>query len=211
MLPLKLYIENIAESKRREALAKSNVKIRGNDVVASWKTLACCALSPVYFAITNLIFYIWYSQRFAGEGFLMRCLVTWVFSVLGFIYLAVIVPLSDKLLFHLRVCSVRLFVVFYKRKVQHLKRMRENLVVQVYLLSDKYGKMFIDKFEKRRLFKLKRRKSLNLIDESFVREHMISVDSPSGGKKMDSSYSSRLKDSGISMEKNDYQFAKKTM
>jgi hypothetical protein len=77
--------------------------------------------------------------------------------------------------------------------------------------------MFIDKFEKRRLFKLKRRKSLNLIDESFVREHMISVESPtqspgkSGSGKMHSSNASRLKDSGISMEKNAYEFAKKTM
>jgi len=53
ILPFKLYIEKIAESKRREALAKSNVKVRGNDVVASWKTLAGCAISPIYFSITN--------------------------------------------------------------------------------------------------------------------------------------------------------------
>ncbi len=88
MLPFKVYIEKIAESKRREALAKSNVKVIGNDVVSSWKTLAGCAIAHVYLAITNLVFYIWYSQRFAGNGFLMRCLVTWVWSVLGFIYLA---------------------------------------------------------------------------------------------------------------------------
>jgi len=128
--------------------------------------------------------------------------------------LAIVVPLSDKLLFHLRVCSVRLFVVFYKRKVKHLKRMRENLVVQVYLLSDKYGKMFIDKFEKRRLFKLKRRKSTDLIDQDYVREHLISAESPTGspGKRQGGkSNSTRLKGSGLSMEKNDYAFAKKTM
>lgn len=143
-----------------------------------------------------------------------RCLVTMIWAILGFIYLAIVVPLSDKLLFHLRVCSVRLFVVCYKRKVKHLKRMRENLVVQVYLLSDKYGKMFIDKFEKRRLFKLKRKKTRDLIDQDYVEEHMISFEASKGSpgnRASGTGNPSRLKGSGMSMEKNDYEFSKKTL
>lgn len=49
LLPFRMFLQNFAENKRKEALKKSKVKIRANDVVASWKMLLGLATIPLYF------------------------------------------------------------------------------------------------------------------------------------------------------------------
>ena len=75
-----------AEKKRKEALKKSTVKIKGNDVVASWKVLIGTFLVPVYVSCINIMFLIFISSRYASS-ILGRLLVTFIFSVILSLYL----------------------------------------------------------------------------------------------------------------------------
>jgi len=50
--PFKIYVEFKAEKMREDALAKSSVKVKANDVVASWKTMIGLGLFPVYYGFT---------------------------------------------------------------------------------------------------------------------------------------------------------------
>jgi len=104
---------------RQKALAKSSVKIKANDVVASWKTLIGFGLFPIYYGSAMLAFYIFVSGLYA-EGFIKRVCVTWVVAFIFFWYLAATIKLSDSLIYHARICTMRVFYVFYKKKVQLL-------------------------------------------------------------------------------------------
>jgi len=70
-MPFKFCIEQQAEEMRQKALAKSSVKIKANDVVASWKTFIGFALFPVYYGSAMLVFFYFRSGVYA-EGFIKR-------------------------------------------------------------------------------------------------------------------------------------------
>jgi len=147
--PFKVYIETLAETKRQQALAKSSVKIKANDVVASWKILIGCALFPVYYFIITLVWFIVRSHKYA-DGYCSRFAWTQFWGALFLIYLAITIKVSDSLLYNLRIISMRTFYVLYKQKVQSLIEIRSILQNQVYELSEKYGNMYIDNYDKKR-------------------------------------------------------------
>jgi len=95
-----------------------------------------------------------------------------VAAFIFFWYLAITIRLSDSLIYHIRICTMRVFYVFYKKKVELLLNLREVLRGQVYQLSEKYGNMYIKNYNQIRLFKLQRRKSEMLIDQSYIYDHL---------------------------------------
>lgn len=129
-----------AEMKRKEALAKSSVKIKGNDVVASWKLLVGVFLVPVIIQFTCLIFFFTYSKRYAST-FLGRWLATTIFGWLIAAYLVYCVQLLNGVKTNFRIVMVRFFVILYRRRIQNLRKVRKDLKRQVKDVMDKYSKI----------------------------------------------------------------------
>lgn len=74
--PVFIATKKISEKKRKEALAGSTVKIRGNDVIATWKILVSMGFAPILYTIYSLIgikivhmYYPQTSRIFAFFGF----------------------------------------------------------------------------------------------------------------------------------------------
>jgi hypothetical protein len=84
-LPQRLYLQHIASKSRKQALAKSEVKIKGNDVMASVKILQGIPLVLIVNTIRNLLFLVFFSKHFA-QGFGSRCLATALLSALFDLY-----------------------------------------------------------------------------------------------------------------------------
>ncbi|KAH7355415.1 glycerol-3-phosphate O-acyltransferase [Rhexocercosporidium sp. MPI-PUGE-AT-0058] len=53
--PIFILTSNISRRKTEEALAASSVKVRGNDVMATWKILIAAALSPVFYIFYTIL------------------------------------------------------------------------------------------------------------------------------------------------------------
>lgn len=53
--PVFIATKRISEKKRREALAGSTVKIKGNDVIATWKILVSMGFAPILYTVYSLI------------------------------------------------------------------------------------------------------------------------------------------------------------
>lgn len=53
--PVFIATKKISERKRAEALANSTVKIKGNDVIATWKILVALGFAPILYTVYSLI------------------------------------------------------------------------------------------------------------------------------------------------------------
>ncbi len=136
--PIRWYLMRFAEKKRKEALKKSSVKILGNDVVASWKILIGVFITPLVINITNVIFLVFFSGRWA-EGFLGRLLATFIFCVVLCSYLVMCVLLLNGINTHSRVCTVRFWVVLYHNRIGRARTTRKHLKKSVKEIMDKYS------------------------------------------------------------------------
>jgi glycerol-3-phosphate O-acyltransferase/dihydroxyacetone phosphate acyltransferase len=89
--PVFIATKKISEKKRKEALAGSTVKIRGNDVIATWKILVSMGFAPILYTIYSLvgikIVHLYYpatSKLFAFSIFyLVSVLVTYSALIFG--------------------------------------------------------------------------------------------------------------------------------
>lgn len=80
LIPLALIIQYFAEVERRKALAASNVKVKGVDVMASIKIGTCLCLYPIYLFGFSFLFYL-YCCRYLNWDH-SKCLeATIVFSI----------------------------------------------------------------------------------------------------------------------------------
>lgn len=147
--PIRWYLMRFAEKKRKEALKKSSVKILGNDVVASWKILIGVFITPLVVNITNLIFFLFFSNRWAA-GWMGRLLVTFIFCVLLCCYLVMCVLLLNGIKTHSRVCTVRFWVVLYHNRIAKARTTRKHLKKSVKEIMDKYSKLNEQQLYKRK-------------------------------------------------------------
>lgn len=160
-LPQRLYLQSVASKSRKQALAKSEVKIKGNDVMASVKILQGIPLVLVVNTIRNLIFFVFFSGRFVN-GLAARCLLTVLLSALFDIYIISKDPVfgatsnsnhSAMIQFHnglnsaFRICRIRIFVIFYRRRIQEIRKQRKELTAKIFDFIAKYNKMVIKKYE----------------------------------------------------------------
>lgn len=98
--------------------------------------------------------------------------------------------------------------------------MRNELQDRIYYLVDKYGKLVSNKFEKKRLFKLKKHSDANMIDSDIVFDSLKLLESSKSGKESlnasNFSADSKSKKSDDNSEKwdvrkNEYELYKKTL
>lgn len=137
------------EKKRKEALKKSSVKIKGNDVVASWKVLIGVFLVPLYVNLINLIFLIFVSQRYA-KTFLGRLFATFVFCWILSLYLIFTVQLLNGFQTNLRKCIVRFWVVLYVNRIKKIREHRASLKILAKSVMDKYSEQNDQAFKYKR-------------------------------------------------------------
>lgn len=119
-----------AEKKRLEALKKSSVKIKGNDVVASWKILVGVFLAPAVIFITTIVFHIFVSRKVAFNS-LTRILTSLLFFIVLTSYLVMCVQLLNGINTNTRICLVRCWVILYKNKIKKLRADRKELKKKV--------------------------------------------------------------------------------
>lgn len=140
-----------AEKQRIAALKKSSVKIKGNDVVASWKILIGVFIVPPIINLTTILFYFTYSKRFASS-FIGRYLASCVFCLCLCLYLTVCVQLLNGVKTNMRICRIRFFVLIYIKTIARLRKRRKELKRLVKDTMDKYSKMNATTLFKRKSF-----------------------------------------------------------
>ncbi len=57
--PVFIVARIVSHNKTREALAASSVKIRGNDVMATWKILVAAGLAPLLYTVYTILIVYW--------------------------------------------------------------------------------------------------------------------------------------------------------
>lgn len=129
-----------AEEKRVDALKKSTVKIKGNDVVASWKILIGIFIIPPMINITTFVFFLTYAHRFASS-FIGRYIVSCIFCIILCLYLTICVQLLNGVKTNMRICRIRFFVIIYRKTIARLRATRKELKRHVKDTMDKYSKM----------------------------------------------------------------------
>lgn len=129
-------------------------------------------------------------------------------------------------MYHLKVCSVRIFVVVGKKRFVELKKFRRELVDKIYTLVDKYGNSLMKNFEKKRLYKISRRESVTKVDtDQIIDEMKFAEKSPTSAmrlkkKSMHKDSQDSISDSNRNIsgskkkweiERNEYEINKKIM
>lgn len=140
-----------AEKKRVEALKKSSVKIKGNDVVASWKILVGLFIIPPVLNLTTALFFFTFSHRYAST-FMGRYLASCVFCVILCLYLTFCVQLLNGVKSNSRRCRIRAFVILYRKTIARLRAHRKELKRHVKTVMDKYSTMNEQTLFKRKSF-----------------------------------------------------------
>jgi glycerol-3-phosphate O-acyltransferase / dihydroxyacetone phosphate acyltransferase len=149
MSPVRWYLTNYAENKRRQALKKSTVKIKGNDVVASWKIMIGLFLFPAAINFASFLFFIFRSHVYAST-WTGRILVSVLFSFLFTCYLVYCVQLLNGVKTNMRTVVIRFFLVIYRKTIAKLRKTRKDLKRQVKDVMDKYFKLNQHKLIKRK-------------------------------------------------------------
>ena len=140
-----------AEQKRIEALKKSTVKIKGNDVVASWKLLIGVFIVPPMINLTSVVFFFTFSKRYASS-FIGRYLVSCIFCVFLCLYLTFCVQLLNGVKSNMRLCRIRFFVILYRKTIARLRAKRRELKRHVKDVMDKHSTMNDQALFKRKSF-----------------------------------------------------------
>ena len=140
-----------AENKRLEALKKSTVKIKGNDVVASWKILIGLFLIPSIINLTCVVFFFTYAGRYASS-YIGRYFVTCVFFLVLCLYLTFCVQLLNGVKSNIRICRIRFFVILYRKTIARLRAKRKELKRHVKDVMDKYSVINDHQIHKRKSF-----------------------------------------------------------
>lgn len=151
MAPIRWYLMRFGEKKRKEALAKSSVKIKGNDVVASWKIMVGLFLVPASVNLISFIFLVFRSQVYAST-LIGRLFVSFIFSIIFWAYLVYCVQLLNGVKTNLRIVLIRFFVIIYRNTIAKLLKTRKDLKRQVKDVMDKYSTMNQHSLIKRRSF-----------------------------------------------------------
>jgi glycerol-3-phosphate O-acyltransferase / dihydroxyacetone phosphate acyltransferase len=162
--PIRFYLMKFAEKKRQEALKKSTVKIKGNDVVASWKILVGVFLCPIVVHLTSWVFFFFGADRFA-QTVLGRLQVSCLFGIVLALYLLFCVQLLNGVKTHFRLIVVRAWSVLYKNRIAKIRKDRKLLKKQVKELMDKLSTLNESSLPyKRKSLVVEERQKQNLLD-----------------------------------------------
>lgn len=85
--PVFILAKSISKKKAKEALAASTVKVKANDVIATWKILIGIGVAPLLYSLWSLLF-VWYfkesltKNKFISFIFAYTCCATVTYSAL---------------------------------------------------------------------------------------------------------------------------------
>lgn len=168
------YINYNAEKERAKALANSEVKLHGYDVLASFKIVYGIVLVPVCTGLIALVAGLYSgcklyadSEGSVWEGFEM----TVKFLVIWPIYFYLAISFGDKTMLHAQHLYMRVLSIFIYSKIHSLRVKRREAQLALRVLVDKYGPEIFPNFEElkqKRVKSFTRQESINeLLDENF--------------------------------------------
>ena len=147
--PLGLLIKYLSEKERRKALAGSSVKIKGTDVVASFKVMSSFVIFPVASLIYTLVFRLVLYHSFGVRGTALN-LATLLFILFWPLYsygnffekekshnshLAMVLA-ADQALLNYRNLKARFILLIFRSRLNQIKETRKDLVNRVKLIID---------------------------------------------------------------------------
>ncbi|GEQ66941.1 hypothetical protein JCM33374_g604 [Metschnikowia sp. JCM 33374] len=149
--PVFIVASRISKQKAKAALASSVVKIKGDDVIASWKILVALGLAPMLYVFWAIIatHYVmkngWAGQTSSWVVFvlcyLLNILITYSSlrtGEIGYEYFTSLYPLAYSLLSKQNDIS----------QIEELKRERRQLSLQVTEFCERYGPSMFDDYTK---------------------------------------------------------------
>lgn len=146
-----MIIRHLSEKERKKALASSEVKVTGRDVVASHKVVTSFIIFPpaffLFFAFHHFIMvYLLDDKREVyAKYYDAFFLVWWPF------YLYTMLIAGDELKSHLETIRAKLILLFVVGKLSELKNLRESLKQKVMEFVDKFGAEIVDNFDETRI------------------------------------------------------------
>ena len=178
--PVLIATKKISEKKRVEALAGSTVKIRGNDVLATWKILVSMGLAPILYTFYSLIgikiVHMYYPElsRFLAFGIFYLLSVCITYSALIF---------GDRGMDLYKESRAAWLMLSNKRGFEDLKAQRDRLSKDITEAINEFGpKLYEDfnlldyekKLELKKLLKSeRRRKHLESVESGLSEEEQL--------------------------------------
>ncbi|KAI9206208.1 glycerol-3-phosphate O-acyltransferase [Polychytrium aggregatum] len=147
-LPMMLITGYISNLKAKQALAESNVKITGRDVVSTWKLLIAMALIPLFFVLYTILFYLYLG--FLGLTFSTRLTYTlcfW-FSLASLSYAAVLT--SEVALDIIKSLRPLIGAITQKKDFEWLRKERAELAQKIQEFCEKTGPLIEKEMRERR-------------------------------------------------------------
>ncbi|KAI0091747.1 glycerol-3-phosphate O-acyltransferase [Irpex rosettiformis] len=149
--PIFLTASIVSKKKAKEALAASNVKIAGRDVLATWKVLISLGLTPLLYTFYSILACIILIRSNAPPSVVIWAPV-YVFISLPFIGYAALRfgEAGMDVLKSLRPLVIAL-VPGQQRSLDELKSMRVQLSNELMEISEEFGPKVFDDFEEKRI------------------------------------------------------------
>lgn len=138
MFPIRILLTKVAEAKRQKALKSSFVKIRGNDVLATWKIFYSFIAIPAMLSIWNTVFFL-FCYYYYHNSFWNSMKKTGIFMLVFPFYLYFGVFVYDGIELSFRILYANLCNVILT-KIDKKDRLKE-LQDQALVLEDKLLKL----------------------------------------------------------------------
>lgn len=130
LLPVLFIAHVISKQKAVEALKKSSVKVKGNDVLATWKVLVCIVVIPIIHLFYCFLVWMgmnWYGREKLGvENYGERFAIVFFFFVPFISLLNVLV--GENAMRIKRTLRPLLWIIFHPSKCSDLVKLREECV-----------------------------------------------------------------------------------
>lgn len=178
--PVLIATKRISEKKRVEALAGSTVKIKGNDVIATWKILVALGFAPILYTAYSLIgikiVHLYYPEvsSFYAFGIFYLLSVSITYSALTF---------GDRGMDLYKMTRSSWKLLTDKSSLEELKAQRDKLSSEITSLINEYGPQLYPDFDlrdyesnlklKKSLRNQRRKKQFESIDKGLSEEEEL--------------------------------------
>lgn len=166
-IPQRLILIKIGEDNRKKAVASSSVKVKGEDVVASYKFLFGIPVQVFFSTVYNIIYFFYFSHKLF-DGLCARLISVPVFCLLFSTYLVYTMNFYNGVNTHIKIIMIRVFAVIYKGRIAALVEWRANLQEEVLNYIEKYDKLVMRKYDEGKKLTLTRQSTKNSIDTDDV-------------------------------------------
>ena len=141
-LPIRFIVVRVAEEKRKKALARSFVKIKATDTLASATIMLSLMLFPIFFFVLNIFFFI-FTYWYLNFSFIFALRTQMDFAFYFPIYLYFAITIYDELMKNTRIIFIRMKLYFfyntyYTDKIQNFIKTRYLLKKKLAVLLESH-------------------------------------------------------------------------